>query len=155
MSYGVSIEFKDVYIYSVNMDSCLAAVNAMWDEQGRPVYPASGSGTKREGGKKITVKWYAHFEKPEFGFSSLSHALGAWGLVTRKGRLGLELVGFYPLHWYEDREELFKVIAPFVHTGGEMVCTGEDGEKWKYTFSSEGLTVWDGVLAWEKREKKP
>jgi hypothetical protein len=84
---------------------------------------------------------------PEGGCKSLKEAVRMWRFECSENEEGLDIEYFTGEKWSSDEPLFFEAIAPFVKNG-EIACTGEDGEKWRYLFENGDVKEQYAVITW-------
>jgi hypothetical protein len=127
MGYYVSMEISNVKIAKDNAKECLDRINNMIKE-----HPNGFFG------------WVSY---PEGGCKSLKEAVRMWRFECSENEEGLDIEYFTGEKWSSDEPLFFEAIAPFVKNG-EIACTGEDGEKWRYLFENGDVKEQYAVITW-------
>jgi hypothetical protein len=139
MGYCVDIEINNVEISAEHICQCMGAINGL---NSKDNYNIMGGG-RGDG----SIKWFSWVSYPENGlFSRLVDAFDGWRYDAKEcDNGGVALISFDGEKWGDD-EILYKTIAPFVKSSGEILVRGEDGAVWKYVFNDGKVKRFDGSV---------
>jgi hypothetical protein len=139
MGYGVSASLYNVRVLARNVPAALKTLKALTKKH--PEY--------------VLVS-----RKGSSAAESLCIAIGAWGYeaVERdvpdieklgNGHMGGDVLVecFNGDRWGSD-DVLWNTLGPFFEAGGCVDYTGEDSEKWRYTFNGEQAEEEHGSIIW-------
>lgn len=143
MSYAVTIELCDVVIPAAEVAACLAAINRLHADK-KLLMQSNGGTTWFDDSITHVVDThkldhYAWVESSAAGFADLIEAFRAWRYTSESRPDGsIEIHRFDGEGWGDD-EILYRTVAPYAKSGGQIKCRGHDGLQWGYRFEGRLL----------------
>lgn len=148
MGYYVEMGIDLHQVSIKNQTNILKAINKMHEPK---QVQRNGSGGCWTSGKQ-TNTWYAWVGNPgPEGFKTCKQALSEWRYQSTINKNKSLSIDYFDGEKWGDDAQLFAAIGPFLN--GDIVCTGEDGEIWKYSFHDGKVFTSTGVVNFfEKHE---
>ena len=101
----------------------------------------------KRGGSSRTEKKPASYDVVYSTTQEILEELGFDTGITEDG--SLKLFGFGYDNEIGAGDVFVEALAPYVSEDSEMIWTGEDAEKWRWTFKNGDMIVQKAVITWE------
>ena len=101
----------------------------------------------KRGGSSRTEKKPASYDVVYSTTQEILEELGFDTGITEDG--SLKLFGFGYDNEIGAGDVFVEALAPYVSEDSEMIWTGEDAEKWRWTFKDGKMIVQNAVITWE------
>jgi hypothetical protein len=132
MGYCISLEIDNMLIPKENEQKALDAINALMAKK-----------------NKTFGAHYSWVNPPAGGsFKSLVEALDEWRYHAVDSTDGI-VIDYFNGEKLGDCAVLWTALQELVNPEGEIYCTGEDGDKWKWTFKDGKFKETRGRIVWD------